>query len=413
MALPEFSMRQLLEAGVHFGHQTHRWNPKMAPYIFGARSNIHIMDLSQTVPLLHQALKEVRDVAAKGGRVLFVGTKRAASDPVSTAAKRCAQYYVNHRWLGGMLTNWQTVTKSIARLKELEALLGDQGADAETGLTKKENLKLDREMQKLEKALGGIKDMGGKPDLMFVIDTNKENIAIKEARRLGIPVVAILDTNCDPASADLPIPGNDDAARAIQLYCELMADAVLDGMTEAQASLGQDLGASENVEEVMLQTPAAEPAPVAAAAPAPVAAPVPVAPAPAAAAPAPAPAAEKAPAPAAEEKPAPAAEEKESEYLRVTREYDADVDPAVVTKIEKHLGASLSNKDSKYVACSDETELETIVKGFMKKKMGIDDKEAAMEKVKAVCVTMKPTRMKNRVTFYYLLAKAEGKLGEF
>jgi small subunit ribosomal protein S2 len=394
MALPEFSMRQLLEAGVHFGHQTHRWNPKMAPYIFGARSNIHIMDLSQTVPLLHQALKQVRDVAAKGGRVLFVGTKRAASEPVASSAKRCAQYYVNHRWLGGMLTNWQTVTKSIARLKELEALLGDQGADAETGLTKKENLKLDREMQKLEKALGGIKDMGGKPDLMFVIDTNKENIAIKEARRLGIPVVAILDTNCDPASADLPIPGNDDAARAIQLYCELMADAVLDGMTEAQAAMGQDLGAAENVEEVMLQTaaPAAAAAPVAEAAPAPVA--------------------EPAPAPAAQAAPAPTAED-ESEYLRVTREYDAEVDPAVVTKIEKHLGASLSNKDSKYVACSDETELETIVKGFMKKKMGIDDKDAAMEKVKAVCTTMKPTRMKNRVTFYYLLAKAEGKLGEF
>ncbi len=408
MALPEFSMRQLLEAGVHFGHQTHRWNPKMAPYIFGARSNIHIMDLSQTVPLLHQALKQVRDVAAKGGRVLFVGTKRAASEPVATAAKRCAQYYVNHRWLGGMLTNWQTVTKSISRLKELEALLGDQGADAETGLTKKENLKLDREMQKLEKALGGIKDMGGKPDLMFVIDTNKENIAIKEARRLGIPVVAILDTNCDPASADLPIPGNDDAARAIQLYCELMADAVLDGMTEAQAAMGQDLGASENVEEVMLQTPVAAAAPVAEPAPAPVveAAPAQVTEA--------APAAEEAaPVPVVEEKPTPAAEEKESEYLRVTREYDADVDPAVVTKIEKHLGASLSNKDSKYVACSDETELETIVKGFMKKKMGIEDKEAAMEKVKAVCTTMKPTRMKNRVTFYYLLAKAEGKLGEF
>jgi len=397
MALPEFSMRQLLEAGVHFGHQTHRWNPKMAPYIFGARSNIHIMDLSQTVPLLHQALKQVRDVAAKGGRVLFVGTKRAASEPVASSAKRCAQYYVNHRWLGGMLTNWQTVTKSIARLKELEALLGDQGADAETGLTKKENLKLDREMQKLEKALGGIKDMGGKPDLMFVIDTNKENIAIKEARRLGIPVVAILDTNCDPASADLPIPGNDDAARAIQLYCELMADAVLDGMTEAQAAMGQDLGAAENVEEVMLQTAAP-------AAAAPAAAPVAEA--------APAPVAEPAPAPVVEAAPAPAAED-ESEYLRVTREYDAEVDPAVVTKIEKHLGASLSNKDSKYVACSDETELETIVKGFMKKKMGIDDKDAAMEKVKAVCTTMKPTRMKNRVTFYYLLAKAEGKLGEF
>ena len=376
MALPEFSMRQLLEAGVHFGHQTHRWNPKMAPYIFGARSGIHIMDLSQTVPLLHTALKEVRGVAAKGGRVLFVGTKRAASDPVANAAKRCAQYYVNHRWLGGMLTNWQTVTKSIARLKELEALLGDQGADAETGLTKKENLKLDREMQKLEKALGGIKDMGGKPDLMFVIDTNKENIAIQEARRLGIPVVAILDTNCDPAAADMPIPGNDDAARAIQLYCELIADAVLDGMTEAQASLGQDIGASENVEEVMLQTPVAEEAPVVESAPA-------------------------------------VEAEAESEYLRVTREYDADVDPAIVTKIEKHLGASLSNKDSKYVACSDETELETIAKGFMNKKMGIDDKDAAMAKIKAVCETMKPTRMKNRVTFYYLLAKNEGKLGEF
>ena len=404
MALPDFSMRQLLEAGVHFGHQTHRWNPKMAPYIFGARSNIHIMDLSQTVPLLHQALKETRDVAAKGGRILFVGTKRAASEPVATAAKRCAQYYVNHRWLGGMLTNWQTVTKSIGRLKELEALLGDQGADADTGLTKKENLKLDREMQKLEKALGGIKDMSGKPDLMFVIDTNKENIAIKEARRLGIPVIAILDTNCDPASADLPIPGNDDAARAIQLYCELMADAVLDGMTEAQAALGQDLGASENVEEVMLQTPVQN------AAPAPEAAPAPAPEAPAA------PVVEEKPAPAAPAAPAakkPTTDTEESEYLRVTREYDADVDPAIVTKIEKHLGPSLSNRDSKYVACSDATELETIAKGFMSKKMGIEDKAVAMEKIKAVCVTMKPTRMKNRVTFYYLLAKAEGKLGEF
>ena len=413
MALPDFSMRQLLEAGVHFGHQTHRWNPKMAPYIFGARSNIHIMDLSQTVPLLHQALKETRDVAAKGGRILFVGTKRAASEPVATAAKRCAQYYVNHRWLGGMLTNWQTVTKSIGRLKELEALLGDQGADADTGLTKKENLKLDREMQKLEKALGGIKDMSGKPDLMFVIDTNKENIAIKEARRLGIPVIAILDTNCDPASADLPIPGNDDAARAIQLYCELMADAVLDGMTEAQAALGQDLGASENVEEVMLQTPVqnAAPAPEAASAPAPEAPAAPVVEAAAAA-----PVVEEKPAPAAPAAPAakkPAADAEESEYLRVTREYDADVDPAIVTKIEKHLGPSLSNRDSKYVACSDATELETIAKGFMSKKMGIEDKAVAMEKIKAVCVTMKPTRMKNRVTFYYLLAKAEGKLGEF
>ena len=392
MALPEFSMRQLLEAGVHFGHQTHRWNPKMAPYIFGARSGIHIMDLSQTVPLLHQALVQVREVASKGGRVLFVGTKRAASEPVAAAAQRCAQYYVNHRWLGGMLTNWQTISGSISRLRELEAKLGEGGED--TGLTKKENLKLTRELEKLDKALGGIKDMGGKPDLMFVIDTNKEGIAIKEARRLGIPVVAILDTNCDPESADMPIPGNDDAARAIQLYCELVADAVLDGMTEAQKNVGVDLGAAENPME-MAMAEKAEAAPAAAPAPKVVLKPKPKA------------------APVAEAAPAPAAAEEESEYLRVTREYDADVDPAIVTKIEKHLGASLKNRDSKYVACSDETELETIVKGFMKKKMGIDDKEAAMEKVKAVCTTMKPTRMKNRVTFYYLLAKNEGKLGEF
>ena len=402
MALPEFSMRQLLEAGVHFGHQTHRWNPKMAPYIFGARSGIHIMDLSQTVPLLHQALVQVRQVAAKGGRVLFVGTKRAASEPIAEAASRCAQYYVNHRWLGGMLTNWQTISGSIARLRELEGLLGEGGED--TGLTKKENLKLTRELEKLDKALGGIKDMGGKPDLMFVIDTNKEGIAIKEARRLGIPVVAILDTNCDPAAADLPIPGNDDAARAIQLYCELIADAVLDGMTEAQANVGVDLGAAENPVEMAIAAAEPAPAPAAKAAPA------------AAAAPAPAPVAEAAPAAEATPAPAPAAKEAaadESEYLRVTREYDAEVDPAIVTKIEKHLGASLKNRDAKYVACSDETELETIVKGFMKKKMGIEDKDAAMEKVKAVCLTMKPTRMKNRVTFYYLLAKNEGKLGEF
>ncbi|MEP1230270.1 MAG: 30S ribosomal protein S2 [Litorimonas sp.] len=258
MALPEFSMRQLLEAGVHFGHQTHRWNPKMAPYIFGARSNIHIMDLSQTVPLLHQALVQARDVASKGGRVLFVGTKRAASEPVATSAKRCAQYYVNHRWLGGMLTNWQTVSKSIARLRELEGIFGEGGEAV--GLTKKENLKLTRELEKLDKALGGIKDMGGKPDLMFVIDTNKEGIAIKEARRLGIPVVAILDSNCDPESADMPIPGNDDATRAIQLYCELMADAILDGMTEAQASVGVDLGAAADPQEMAI----ADAAPVAA-----------------------------------------------------------------------------------------------------------------------------------------------------
>jgi small subunit ribosomal protein S2 len=290
-----------------------------------------------------------------------------------------------------MLTNWQTVTKSIARLKELEGILGE-GVEVAAGLTKKETLKLTREMEKLEKALGGIKDMGGKPDLMFVIDTNKESIAILEARRLGIPVVAILDSNSDPASADMPIPGNDDAARAIQLYCELMADAVLDGMTTAAAAVGQDLGASENPEELALNmAPAAEEA-------APVAEAAPVVEAPVVEAP-------------AAEAAAPAADE--SEFLPVTREYDAEANNETVVKIEKYLGASLKNKDAKYVACSDETELETIVKGFMKKKLGIEDAAVAMEKVKAVCEQMKPTRMKNRVTFYYLLAKNEGKLGEF
>lgn len=249
MALPEFSMRQLLEAGAHFGHQTHRWNPKMDRYIFGSRSNIHIIDLSQTIPLLHQALVKVRDVAAGGGRVLFVGTKRQASDPVAVAAKRCAQYYVNHRWLGGTLTNWRTISGSIARLRELEGVL-DGGGE---GRVKKELLQLTRERDKLELSLGGIKDMGGIPDLMFVIDTNKEAIAIQEARKLNIPVVAILDTNSDPDGITYPIPGNDDAARAIQLYCDLVADSVLDGLAAGQASLGVDLGASEAPVEPTLQ----------------------------------------------------------------------------------------------------------------------------------------------------------------
>ncbi|MFZ0268255.1 30S ribosomal protein S2 [Caulobacter sp.] len=240
MALPEFSMRQLLEAGAHFGHQTHRWNPKMDRYIFGSRSNIHIIDLSQSIPLLHQALVKVREVAAAGGRVLFVGTKRQASDPVATAAKRCAQYYVNHRWLGGTLTNWRTVSGSIARLRELEGIMGGEGQ----GRSKKELLQLTRERDKLELSLGGIKDMGGIPDIMFVIDTNKEAIAILEARKLNIPVVAILDTNCDPDGITYPIPGNDDAARALQLYCDLVADAVLDGLAAGQAASGVDLGAS-------------------------------------------------------------------------------------------------------------------------------------------------------------------------
>jgi small subunit ribosomal protein S2 len=241
MALPEFSMRQLLEAGAHFGHQTHRWNPKMDKYIFGSRSNIHIIDLSQSIPLLHQALVKVREVAAGGGRILFVGTKRQASEPIATAAKRCAQYYVNHRWLGGTLTNWRTVSASIARLREVDVLVGGEGQ----GRSKKELLQLTRERDKLELSLGGIKDMGGIPDLMFVIDTNKEAIAIQEARKLNIPVIAILDTNSNPDGITYPIPGNDDAARAIQLYCDLMADSILDGLAAGQAASGVDLGASE------------------------------------------------------------------------------------------------------------------------------------------------------------------------
>lgn len=245
MALPEFTMRELLESGVHFGHQTHRWNPKMKQFIYGARSGIHIMDLSTTVPLLHQALVKVRDTVAKGGRVLFVGTKRQASQPIAEAAQRCAQYYMNHRWLGGTLTNWSTVSNSIKRLRELEETLGDSEA---SGLTKKELLNRERDREKLDKALGGIANMGGLPDLIFVIDTNKEAIAIKEARKLGIPVVAVVDTNCDPDDADFPFPGNDDAARAISLYCNLVADAVLDGLAESSAGLGIDLGESEDIE---------------------------------------------------------------------------------------------------------------------------------------------------------------------
>jgi small subunit ribosomal protein S2 len=240
MALPDFSMRELLEAGVHFGHQTHRWNPKMAPYIFGTRNNIHILDLSQTVPLLSQALKKISDTVASGGRVLFVGTKRQASDLIADAANRSAQYYVNARWLGGMLTNWQTISKSIKRLRELDELLGNNAQ----GFTKKERLNLDREKDKLERALGGIKNMGSTPDLMVIIDTNKEAIAIEEAKRLGIPVVALLDTNCDPDKIDFPIPGNDDAARAISLYCDLFAKAVIDGIERQQGRMGVDTGAA-------------------------------------------------------------------------------------------------------------------------------------------------------------------------
>jgi small subunit ribosomal protein S2 len=244
MALPDFSMRQLLEAGVHFGHQTHRWNPRMKPYIYGERSGIHIMDLSHTVPALHQSLVFVRDTVAKGGRILFVGTKRQAQDPIAEAAQRSAQYYMNHRWLGGTLTNWSTVSNSIKQLRELNSMFESGGG---SGLTKKELLDLQRRRDKLQKSLGGIADMGGLPSAIIVIDTNKEAIAVQEARKLGIPVVAVLDTNCNPSDADFGFPGNDDAARAISLYCNLFADAVLDGLAESTAGLGVDLGASADV----------------------------------------------------------------------------------------------------------------------------------------------------------------------
>jgi small subunit ribosomal protein S2 len=246
MALPEYNLRQLLESGAHFGHRTQRWNPKMAPYIFGVRNDIHIIDLTQTVPLFHQALVAMRDVVAGGGRVLFVGTKRQAAEPVAAAAKRCAQYYVNHRWLGGTLTNWQTISHSIKRLRTLEETLGSAQS---SGLTKKELLRLMREGDKLERSLGGIKDMGGLPSMLFVIDTNKESIAVAEARKLEIPVAAILDSNSDPDGIAYPVPGNDDASRSIALYCDLAARAVIDGLSEGQTSAGVDTGAAEEVRE--------------------------------------------------------------------------------------------------------------------------------------------------------------------
>jgi small subunit ribosomal protein S2 len=241
MAVPAFNMRQLLEAGVHFGHQSHRWNPKMAPFIYGSRNKIHILDLTQTVPMLHQALNKVSDTVAGGGRVLFVATKRQAADGIADAAKRSAQYYMNHRWLGGTLTNWKTVSQSIRRLRQLEDIVADP-----QGRSKKEILTITRERDKLNQSLGGIKDMGGTPDLLVVIDTNKESIAIQEARKLGIPIVAIVDTNCDPDGIDFPVPGNDDAGRAITLYCDLIARAALDGLERSQGSAGVDVGASEN-----------------------------------------------------------------------------------------------------------------------------------------------------------------------
>ncbi len=252
MALPEYSMRQLLEAGVHFGHQAHRWNPKMQEYIFGVRNNIHIIDLAQSVPMLHRALQAVSDTVAKGGRILFVGTKRQAQDSIADAAKRCAQYYVNSRWLGGTLTNWKTISQSINRLRKLDEMLSSGEAQ---GYTKKERLTLQRERDKLNRALGGIKDMGGLPDLLFVIDTNKEDIAIKEAQRLGVPVAAVVDTNCDPDGITYVVPGNDDASRALNLYCDLIARAAIDGISRAQGEMGVDHGAAH--EPIPEELPAA------------------------------------------------------------------------------------------------------------------------------------------------------------
>ncbi|MBF0374162.1 MAG: 30S ribosomal protein S2 [Alphaproteobacteria bacterium] len=242
MALPSYSMRQLIEAGVHFGHNTRRWNPKMGPHIFGIRNGIHIIDLQQTVPMLHRGMQAVRDIVAGGGRVLFVGTKRQAADIVAEGARRCGQYYVNHRWLGGMLTNWKTISQSIKRLRELDDQLGSGNV---TGLTKKEQLNLSREREKLERALGGIKEMGGLPDVLFIIDTNKESLAVQEANKLGIPVVAILDSNSDPHGVSFPIPGNDDAIRAISLYCDLIAGSVLSGIQAEMTASGVDVGAAD------------------------------------------------------------------------------------------------------------------------------------------------------------------------
>ena len=245
MAMPTFTMRQLLEAGVHFGHHTRRWDPKMKPFIFGVRNNTHIIDLQQSVPMLHHALQAMRDTAASGGRILFVGTKRQARDLVAQHAERCGQYYVNDRWLGGMLTNWATISKSIKRLKDLTAELDD--SSAETARTKRELLERTRSRDKLERTLGGIKDMAGLPNMIFVVDTVKEHLAIAEAKTLGIPVVAIVDSNSNPEDITYPIPGNDDAIRAVNLYCELVGNAVLDGLQAEMVEAGVDIGAAEDM----------------------------------------------------------------------------------------------------------------------------------------------------------------------
>ena len=243
MSIPSFSMRDLLQAGVHFGHHPRRWNPKMAPYLYGERNSVHIINLEKTYPLLKNALQAIKDVVAGGGRVLFVGTKRQAGDVVAAEAARCSQYYVNHRWLGGMMTNWKTVSHSITRLKELTKQL-EEGSE---GLTKKEHLQLTREQEKLDRSLGGIQDMAGIPDILFVIDTNKEKIAIQEANKLGIPVVAILDSNSDPEGVTYPVPGNDDAIRSIEFYCRMVSSTVLEGLQSQMRAAGIDLGASLRV----------------------------------------------------------------------------------------------------------------------------------------------------------------------
>ncbi len=310
MALPTFTMRQLLEAGVHFGHHTRRWNPKMAPYLFGARNGIHIIDLQKAVPLLHRGLQAARDVAAGGGRILFVGSKRQASERVAEAAKRCGQYYVNHRWLGGMLTNWQTISRSIRRLREMDEKLADENI----GLTKKEMLRLIRERDKLERALGGIKEMGGLPDILFVIDTIKEAIAVREASKLGIPVIAVVDSNSNPEGITYPIPGNDDAMRAIDLYCRLVSDAVLDGLQEEMIAAGVDIGEAE-------EAPAEA---AAAAAPEPGAKPVPRG--------EPVEEAKPAEAPAAEAEPAAAAAAEEAKPVEAPA---AEAEPAAAAAVEE------------------------------------------------------------------------------
>jgi small subunit ribosomal protein S2 len=257
MALPEFSLRQLLEAGVHFGHQTQRWDPLMEPFIYGSRNGIHILDLTQTVPMLDQALNVVRETVAKGGSILFVGTKRQASSPIAEAAEKCAQYYMNHRWLGGTLTNWKTVSQSIQRLKSIDEQVASGSIE---GLTKKERLGVEREHAKLKASFDGIAEMGGVPDLVFVVDVKKEALAVAEANKLGIPVVAVVDTNCSPTGIDYMIPGNDDASRAIGLYCDLISRAALDGMSAQLGAAGVDLGEMDEApsEEILSEVPAEE-----------------------------------------------------------------------------------------------------------------------------------------------------------